>query len=497
MGLDLTISEEDITYDHIGGSLKNNVQLKLTNELESKVKQSRQFLDAKLDSSDEKFYGINTGFGSLCNVKISKEGLAQLQLNLIRSHAAGSGPIIPKRIVKLMMLLKIKSLGFGYSGISWEIVQRLRDLYNNDIIPVVRQYGSLGASGDLAPLAHVSLVIIGEGEVFYKGEQRSTKEVYEQLGWKGISLKSKEGIALLNGTQFCTAYLSFCTHYGYDLLRKANLVGAISLDAFDALSPAFDAKIQAVRRHEGQKFCSKEIRDLLKDSEIWNEGDKSWIQDPYSFRCIPQVHGASYDALEHSKKVLSNEINAVTDNPLIFFNEDEILSGGNFHAQPLALVMDYLSMALSELANISERRIFKLLGGERNLPAYLTPNSGINSGYMIPQYTAASIVSHNKQLCTPSSVDSIVSSNGQEDHVSMGANSAVRCYDIVQNVYRVLSIELMTAVQALEFRRPKRSSAKIEKIIADFRVLVPRLEDDRQSSIDMDHSLKFLKNLEL
>lgn len=495
MERNFTVGSEDLTFEQLSSTLRNNTILSLSENLKIQVEKSRNYLDDKLNASKQNFYGINTGFGSLCDVQISESDLSQLQINLIRSHAAGSGSVIPKRIVKLMLLLKIQSLGCGHSGISWQIVERLKDLYNHDIIPLVRQYGSLGASGDLAPLAHLSLPILGEGEVFYKGKVQQTKDVYQKLQWSSLSLKSKEGIALLNGTQFCSSYLVYCVDRGYDLIKKANLIGAISLDAYDALASPFDAKIQEVRRHDGQKWCATEMRNLLSSSEIWNSKDKSWVQDPYSFRCIPQVHGASYDALQHAESVLTNEINAVTDNPLIFPDEDEILSGGNFHAQPLALVTDYLSLALAELANISERRTFKLLNGNRGLPEYLTPNSGINSGYMIPQYTAAAIVSHNKQLCTPSSVDSIVSSNGQEDHVSMGANAAIRCYEIVHNVYKVLSIELMIAVQALEFRRPKKSSDQIEEIIDSFRAVVPRLEDDRQSSIDMDHSLEFLRNL--
>ncbi|MEK7255787.1 MAG: histidine ammonia-lyase, partial [Bacteroidota bacterium] len=429
----------------------------------------------------------NTGFGALCNVRIENHELEQLQLNLVMSHACGMGEEAPQEIVRLMLLLKIQGLSLGYSGVRVETVQRLVDFFNHDILPVIFQQGSLGASGDLAPLAHLSLPLLGLGEVRWRGERIPAKDVLEKMNWRPIRLQSKEGLALLNGTQFCAAYATWCLLEGKRLLDLANLCAALSLDAFDCRLSPFEEILHKIRPHRGQLAVAEVIRNLLNDSEI-AASKKTNVQDPYSFRCVPQVHGASFDALAHVENVVATEINSVTDNPTIFPMEDAILSGGNFHAQPLALALDYLAIALAEIGSISERRTFQLISGQRGLPPFLVKNGGLNSGLMIPQYTAASIVSQNKQLCTPASVDSIVSSNGQEDHVSMGANAATKAWRVVKNLERVLAIEFLTAAQAMEFRRPGRTSQVLERMLENYRKVVPSLEHDRVLSKDMEET---------
>lgn len=469
-------------------------ELKLSVESAVQINKCRNYLEEKLKQSNTAFYGINTGFGSLCNVSISKQDLQTLQSNLVQSHAAGTGEEVPVEIVKLMLFLKIQSLSYGYSGIRLETIQRLIDFYNHDILPVIYQQGSLGASGDLAPLAHLSLPLIGLGEVYYQGKRQASASVLSQFNWKALRLEAKEGLALLNGTQFSTAYGLWALIKSEQLLQAANLCAAIALDAFDGLLSPFDARLHAIRPHEGQVRTAAIIRELLKGSLIAQQ-PKSYVQDPYSFRCVPQVHGASHDAITHVKSVFIKETNAVTDNPNIFYDDDAILSGGNFHAQALALPLDYLAIALAELGNISERRVFQLISGERGLPAFLAKQPGLNSGMMIAQYTAASIVSQNKQWCSPASVDSIVSSNGQEDHVSMAANAATKLYKVVNNVEQLLAIELMVAVQAIECRLPLRSSPLIVSIVDAYRKVVPSLEQDRVLSIDMKKSVHFLRSL--
>lgn len=488
------VTNHHLSLDDIYRLTISSHELKLSAESAIQINNCRNYLEEKLSESDATFYGINTGFGSLCDVSISKQDLQTLQSNLVKSHAAGTGEEVPLDIVKLMLFLKIQSLSYGYSGIRLETIQRLIDFYNHDILPVVYQQGSLGASGDLAPLAHLSLPLIGLGEVYYQGKRQASAAVLSQLHWKALQLEAKEGLALLNGTQFSTAYGLWALIKSEHLLQVANLCAAIGLDAFDGLLSPFDARLHAIRPHEGQVQTAAAIRELLKGSSI-AEQTKSYVQDPYSFRCVPQVHGASHDAITHVKSVFIKEANAVTDNPNIFYHDDAILSGGNFHAQPLALPLDYLAIALAELGNISERRVFQLISGERGLPAFLVQQSGLNSGMMIAQYTAASIVSQNKQWCSPASVDSIVSSNGQEDHVSMAANAATKLYKVVHNVEQLLAIELMVAIQALECRLPLQSSPPIVAIVDAYRKVVPSLEQDRVLSIDMKKSVYFLRRL--
>ncbi len=481
-----------LTLEQLLDLLRPGSQIQLSERSSHLIRRCRQFLEEKIASSDQAFYGINTGFGALCNVRIENHELEQLQLNLVMSHACGMGEEAPQEIVRLMLLLKIQGLSLGYSGVRVETVQRLVDFFNHDILPVIFQQGSLGASGDLAPLAHLSLPLLGLGEVRWRGERIPAKDVLEKMNWRPIRLQSKEGLALLNGTQFCAAYATWCLLEGKRLLDLANLCAALSLDAFDCRLSPFEEILHKIRPHRGQLAVAEVIRNLLNDSEI-AASKKTNVQDPYSFRCVPQVHGASFDALAHVENVVATEINSVTDNPTIFPMEDAILSGGNFHAQPLALALDYLAIALAEIGSISERRTFQLISGQRGLPPFLVKNGGLNSGLMIPQYTAASIVSQNKQLCTPASVDSIVSSNGQEDHVSMGANAATKAWRVVKNLERVLAIEFLTVAQAMEFRRPGRTSQVLEEILEKYRQAVPPLDYDRVLSKDMAATVDFLK----
>ena len=441
---------------------------------------------------DHPVYGVTTGFGSLCNITIATDELSRLQHNLVMSHACGTGETVRPEIVRIMLLLKIKSLSYGHSGAQLATIQRLVDMFNNDILPVVYQQGSLGASGDLAPLAHLSLPLIGLGEVIYKGERRQVTELWKELGWEAISLKSKEGLALLNGTQFMAAHAVWALIQADRLSEWADRIGAMSLDAFDGRIEPFLPQTHSVRPHKGQKKTARRFLELLEGSEII-AGEKAQVQDPYSFRCIPQVHGATKDSIEYVRSVIETEINSVTDNPTVFPEEDMIISAGNFHGQPIALPMDLLTLALSELSSISERRIYKLISGQRGLPSFLVAKPGLNSGFMIPQYTAASIVSQSKGLCFPASADSIPSSQGQEDHVSMGANAATKLIRVVDNTERVLAIELLNAAQALQFRRPKRSSPALEAIFEEYRKEVPFVENDCYLSPLIAKSVEFLR----
>lgn len=461
-----------------------------------KIEKSSSYLEERLARTNETVYGVNTGFGSLSNIRIEDEGLEELQSNLILSHACGTGKRVPQNIVRAMLCLKVWNMLYGNSGVQKETVLRLVDHFNRDVLPVVYTQGSLGASGDLAPLAHLCLPLIGEGQVILDGNEVPAKQALDFLGWKPLQLKMKEGLALLNGTQFMSAYGAYCVFHAERLAFLADLIGAVALDAYGGLTAPFDSSVHAVRPHPGQIESARRLRTILEESPLANE-DKEHIQDPYSFRCMPQVHGASIDAIEHVKQVVERELNSVSDNPLIFPDEDKIISAGNFHGQPLAINYDYLSIALAELANISERRTFQLIMGKNGLPVYLVKKPGLHSGFMIPQYTSAGIVSQNKQLCSPASVDSIVSSNGQEDHVSMGANAATKLYEVVENVYQVLAIELFTAAQALDFRRPKKSSPVVERFIEEYRKLVPFLHEDEQMHPHMVNTKNWLMTVDL
>ena len=471
------ISHEHLTLERVRQIVESGEQLALSEEAVAAIEKCRRYLDTKMEDIGRPVYGITTGFGSLYNVTIPAEDLSQLQHNLVMSHACGTGEEVRPSIVKLMLLLKAQSLSYGHSGAQLATVQRLIDMYNHDILPVVYQQGSLGASGDLAPLAHLSLPIIGMGDVRYKGQVRPAAEVWKELGWKPIRLQSKEGLALLNGTQFMSAHAVWCLLQAQRLSKWADLIGAMSLEAYDGRIEPFLPLSHRIRPHKGQMATAERFLSVLEGSQLIRR-PKEHVQDPYSVRCIPQVHGAVKDNLNYVKSVIENEINAATDNPNVFPDEDMVISAGNFHGEPIAIPMDSMAIALSELASISERRTYLLIHGYRGLPRYLAPNPGLNSGFMIPQYTAASIVSQNKGLCWPASCDSVPSSNGQEDHVSMGANAATKLVRIVDNVETVLAIELFNAAQALEFRRPAQSSPMIERIHADFRTVVPFVDVD-------------------
>lgn len=488
------ITKDWISLDEIENILIENKRLVLSEECKSLIKNCRKYLDDKMASGNEIIYGINTGFGSLCNTVISNSDLNQLQTNLVLSHACGTGPEIDKGIVRRILLLKIFGLSKGNSGVQLETIERLILFFNERIYPIIYSQGSLGASGDLAPLAHLSLALIGEGDVWYNGQKLPSREVLDLFGVKPIQLQSKEGLALLNGTQFMSAFASYAVQSARQIEKNYIPIAAMSLEAFDGRLNPFQANVNEIRNQVGQIEVARRMLGILDGSELIVR-KKEHVQDPYSFRCIPQVHGASWDAIDYASKIVEREINAVTDNPTIFPEEDQVVSAGNFHGQPLAIVMDFLAIALAELGSISERRIYKLISGTRGLPAFLVAEPGLNSGFMIPQYTAASIVSQNKQLCTPASVDTIDSSNGQEDHVSMGANAATKLFQVVENVYQIQGIELFAAAQGLEFRHPVRSSEVIENLFTQFRKQVSFVKTDVLMAKPMHQSLHFVKKL--
>ena len=486
------LSSERLTIAGLKEIIDSGKPVALSEELRHRIVRCREYLDRKIKDSDQPVYGITTGFGSLCDISVGGGELSQLQRNLVMSHSCGTGEQVPSEIVRLMLLLKIRSLSYGYSGVRLETVERLIDFYNNGILPVVYRQGSLGASGDLAPLAHLSLPLLGLGEVEHDGRRRPSAEVLEEFGWKPLELQSKEGLALLNGTQFMSAYGVQAVIDARRLSDWADRIGALSLDAFDGRIEPFYDEVHVIRAHPGQLATARAVRSLLEGSELIRR-PKKHVQDPYSFRCMPQVHGATKDTIDYIAGVLETEINSPTDNPTIFPDEDMIISAGNFHGQPIALAMDFLAIALAELGSISERRIYKLISGSRGLPHFLVANPGLNSGFMIPQYTAASIVSQSKGLCMPASVDSIPSSQGQEDHVSMGANAATKLRRVVLNTERVLAIELFNAAQALEFRRPARTSPALENLVADYRRRVPFIDNDTVMYPYIEASVQFLR----
>lgn len=490
------ITTDILTFKQLNTIISEHHQLELSEEAISKIEKSRQYLDQKMLDNQAPIYGINTGFGSLCHVKISDQHLGQLQKNLMLSHACGCGEEVPQKLVKIMLLLKIQSLSYGHSGVQLQTVQRLIDFYNHDIFPIVYQQGSLGASGDLAPLSHLTLPLIGEGEVYFENIKMTSKALLQKFNWEPIALASKEGLALLNGTQFMSAYGVYCLLEAKKYSYFADVIGALSLEGFDGRIEPFHELIHHIRPHKGQLKTAQFITDLLDESELIKQ-PKQHVQDPYSFRCIPQVHGASKDTISFVEKTFLTEVNAVSDNPNIFPDEDLIISGGNFHGQPLALALDYLGIALAELGSISERRTYQLISGQRGLPPFLVEKPGLDSGFMIPQYTAASIVSQNKHLANPASTDSIVSSNGQEDHVSMGANAATKCFRIVENLKSILAIELFNASQALYFREPLKSSPFLMTFVNEFRQEVPIVHQDRFLHEDITNAINFLASMNI
>lgn len=488
------ISDQALSLADLRKIMEEGCQVVLSEEAKARINQCRHYLDNKISRQREPIYGVTTGFGALCNHSISHDELNRLQRNLVMSHACGMGETVPEAIVRLMLFLKIQSLSYGFSGICLATVQRLVDFFNHRIYPVVYEQGSLGASGDLSPLAHLSLPLLGMGEVFQNGTRRQAAEVLHEMGWEPLVLESKEGLALLNGTQFMSAYGAYILMKAHDLALWADLTGALSFEVYDGRIEAFTAQVHKIRHQQGQIAVAARIRKVLKGSKNMRQ-EKKHVQDPYSFRCIPQVHGASLDVLQYATGIFQNEINAVTDNPTLFPEEDLIVSGGNFHGQPLALTLDFLAIALAELGNISERRVYRLISGERNMPAFLVVNPGLNSGFMIPQYTAASIVSQNKQLCTPASVDSIESSHGQEDHVSMGANAAVKCLKVLDNLEKLLAIELMCASQAMGFRDCNKTSPILKRLFSEFHAVVPFIENDSLMYVEMEKSRQFIHQM--
>ena len=485
------LKNNNISFNDIYKIVNENLNISLDSSVIERINKSRTYLEDKIIRSNESFYGINTGFGDLHNIKIKDDDLAKLQVNLIKSHACGSGDKIDSELVKLMLLLKIISLSKGFSGIKLKTVERLIFFFNKNINPIVYKYGSLGASGDLAPLSHLSLPLIGLGEVEYKDKIYKSEEILTKFKLEPLALGSKEGLALINGTQFMLASLINSTINSINLCEYANLISSISIDAYKCNLSPFNPLISNIRPFSGQINVSKSIIENLKGGET-EKIEKNDVQDPYSFRCIPQVHGATQDTLNYVIGIINTEINSVTDNPLIFVNEDEIISGGNFHGQPLAYAIDFLKISMSELGSISERRVFNLLSGKRDLPPFLVNDPGLNSGLMILQYTSASMVSANKQLATPSSIDSITSSNGQEDHVSMGANGANQLKEIINNLYDIFAIEIITAIQAKEFNS-HRSSVLLNEFILEIRKIHPKISSDRIFHNDISVISKFIK----
>ena len=490
------INAEHLTIERIGEIIKENYKLQLSDDARHRIVRCREYLDRKIAESPVPVYGVTTGFGSLCKVSVSKDQLKQLQINLIQSHACGVGERVPKPIVKIMLLLKIQSLSYGYSGSKLDTVERLVDLFNNDIYPIVYRQGSLGASGDLVPLAHLCLPLVGLGEVEMNGEIISGEEMDRRMGWQPIELASKEGLALLNGTQNMSAFAVWSLIQAKRITQWADVIAALSLEAYDGRPEPFNLAVHLVRPHKGQIATAVRINELLRGSELIAR-PKTHVQDPYSFRCIPQVHGAVKDTLSYVKSVVDIEINAATDNPTICPEEDLIISAGNFHGEPIALPMDFLCIAMNELGSISERRTYKLVSGTRGLPSFLVATPGVNSGFMITQYTSAAIVSQSKTLCMPSSADSIPTSQGQEDHVSMGANAGTKLLRVMENTERVLAIELFNAAQALDFRRPLHTSPLLEEIHAAYRKEVPFIDHDVVMYPHIAKSVEFLRKYPL
>ena len=490
------ISAEHLSIERIGEIVYGGYQIQLSYDAQKRIVECRKYLDRKIEETTSPIYGVTTGFGSLCNVSIGSDYLAQLQINLMMSHACGTGDRVPNDIVKIMLLLKIQSLSYGFSGCQLVTVNRLIDFFNNDVYPVVYMQGSLGASGDLVPLAHLTLPLVGLGEVEYQGEIITGAEMLQKLEWQPIQLASKEGLALLNGTQNMSAFAVWALLQSHRLSEWADRIAAMSLDAYYGLTAPFIDAVHQVRPHKGQIATAARMRQLLEGSEIV-EKPKQYVQDPYSFRCIPQVHGTVKDTIDYVASAVDVEVNSATDNPTVCPDDDLIISAGNFHGEPIAMPMDFLAIALCELANISERRIYKLVSGTRGLPSFLVANPGVNSGFMITQYAAASVVSLNKTLSTPSSVDSIPSSQGQEDHVSMGANAAIKLYKVVLNTERVLAIELFNAAQALDFRRPLKSSPAVEALHDSYRKVVPFIVDDEVMYPHIARSVEFLRGEKL
>lgn len=484
---------DPLTVDTVIRLCRGDCKGVMTESVRDRVAQSAGFVDG-IVNRQHVVYGVNTGFGPLCDTIISSEETAQLQHNLLMSHAVGVGQPIATPLAKTMMIIKVHALAQGYSGIRPSTVERIIWMIDQDVIPVVPEQGSVGASGDLAPLSHLFLPLIGLGEVFYEGQIRPAAEVLEALKVIPLQLAAKEGLALINGTQFIAAHAVYALYRFYNLLEAADLIGAMSIDGLVGSYKPFDSRLHDIRPFPGNQLVAHRMWQLLSRSDIANSHpDCGRVQDPYSLRCIPQVHGASRTAWRHLKELTEIEINSVTDNPIILGTDDTI-SGGNFHGQPLAVALDYATTAAAELGNISDRRSYLTIEGRYGLPKLLIQDAGLNSGFMIPQYTTAALVSENKSLCFPSSADSIPTSLGQEDHVSMGSISGRKLNRVLDNLENILAIELLYAAQALDFRRPLRSSAVIEHCHELVRAHVPFADKDRIFSKDIDKLAVLIKN---
>lgn len=492
----INITGNDLTIKDVIAVSTKEKKVQLTKETLNKIRMSRQIIEDFI-KEDKVIYGVTTGFGKFSDIKISKEDSKTLQRNLIVSHACGVGEYLSDDIVRAIMLLRINALAKGYSGVSEETISRLIYLLNEDILPLIPKKGSLGASGDLAPLSHMVLPIIGEGNCKYKGEIKEVKEVLSKLGLKPIDLKEKEGLALINGTQVMTAIGLIAYYRSKNIFDIAQIVSSITMEALNSIIDPFDLRVHKIRAHKGQNEVANRILNILKDSKLVTRQGELRVQDAYSIRCIPQVHGASFDALEYVKDKIEIEINSVTDNPIIFYEDKVSISGGNFHGQPMAIAFDLLSIAISEMANISERRIERLVNPSlSNLNPFLAMEPGLNSGFMIAQYTAASLVSENKVLSHPSSVDSIPSSANQEDHVSMGTIGSQKAYEIVKNVENVIAIELLVSCQAIDIINGYNKMASKTKWLYDLlRKRVSFMKEDRVISDDIFKSVEIIRNL--
>jgi histidine ammonia-lyase len=484
---------DQLSVAKIFGILKGEIKAVITEEAIAKIKTCRSKVDV-MSNGNKAVYGVNTGFGPLCDVQISASETSLLQKNLILTHAVGVGKPIDKQLSKIMMITKVHALCQGFSGIRYEVIERIIYFIENDLLPVVPEQGSVGASGDLAPLSHLFLPLIGEGEFWNEDKIVSAKEILEKHQLIPIELAAKEGLALINGTQFILAHAIKGLDTMQYLLDLADVAGAMSIEGYQGSSSPFREELHAIRPYQGTIEVAKRMRQLFNNSENMASHESCVrVQDPYSMRCIPQVHGASRNAFYHLMELATIEMNSVTDNPIIL-SETEAISGGNFHGQPLAMVLDYASLAASELGNISDRRCFLLLEGKFGLPRLLTESGGLNSGFMIPQYTTAALVTENKSLCFPPSADSIPTSLGQEDHVSMGSISGRKFNQILENIEKIFAIELLYAAQALEFRRPYKFSAITEDNYGIIRAKVAKLNEDRLLKDDINNMINLVKS---
>ncbi|MCT4544352.1 MAG: histidine ammonia-lyase [Vallitalea sp.] len=486
------VDGNSLTLQEVVEVARENSKVKISKKAEEKVIKSRKYVDEIVECG-EVVYGITTGFGKFSNVVISKDEVEELQSSLIKSHACGVGNHFSIEIVRAIMLLRVNALTKGYSGIRLGTINTLVDMINEGVHPAIPEKGSLGSSGDLAPLAHMVLVMLGEGEAYYKGDLVSGKEAMRRADISPIRLSAKEGLALINGTQVLTAVGALATYDAINLAKMSDISAALTFEALRGITDVFDEKVHLVRNHIGQMKCSKNMLNILKDSSLTTRQGEIRVQDPYSLRCLPQIHGASKDAIEYVLDKVNKEINAVTDNPIIFPDDNEVISCGNFHGQPMALAFDFLGIALAELANSAERRVERLVNPSLSeLPAFLTEHGGLNSGFMIAQYTAASLVSENKVLAHPASVDSIPSSGNQEDHVSMGSIAARKAKDILYNTTRVIAIELLTGAQAVEFTNPNKLGKGTKIAYNIIREEVDKLQEDRIMYVDIEKVIKLV-----